>query len=72
MREIQARRQNLGAHANEDEEDRVGLGQAGHFDNDLYQGPQSKFAGYVTSIPAADEQEVSDMSLTHIGKHLEF
>ena len=65
MRAVQEQRANLieqaasGPAQEGDEEDRVGLGQRGHFDTDIYGGSKSKFAGYVTSIAATDEPEVS-------------
>ncbi len=38
--------------------DMVGLGVEGNFDTEIYESRNSKFAGYVTSIPATDEVEV--------------
>lgn len=37
------------------EKDRIGLGESGFFDSDIYSGVQSRFDGYVTSIAANDE-----------------
>ncbi|XP_035688999.1 splicing factor 3B subunit 1 isoform X1 [Branchiostoma floridae] len=39
------------------ENDRVGLTSHGHFDQEIYGGSNSKFEGYVTSIPANDIQD---------------
>ena len=50
--EIQAK------HQDEDttvEQNRVALGEGGHYDVDIYDGKSEKFAGYVTSIAATDE-----------------
>lgn len=44
-------------------EEGVGLGSTGIFDQEIYGGNDSRFAGYVTSI-AANEQE--DVSVTFI------
>lgn len=41
------------------EKDRVGLGETGYFDSDIYDGGGGKFEGYVTSIAANDEVDVS-------------
>ena len=38
---------------------KVGLGQGGHFDTEIYDNPTSKFHGYVTSIATTDEVDVS-------------
>ena len=37
----------------------MGLGEEGHFDTEIYETRDSKFAGYVTSIGTTDEQDVS-------------
>ena len=50
-----------GGGPDDEEEDRVGLGERGHFDTDIYGGSKSKFAGYVTSIAATDEPEVTPL-----------
>jgi len=41
-------------------DNRVGLGQEGHYDSDIYEGTAgiSRFEGYLDSIPATDDQEV--------------
>ena len=57
VREVQARKAGL-AKDGMTEADRVQLGAGGHFDTDIYDARDSKFAGYVTSIAATDEQEV--------------
>lgn len=53
MRDLQAKRQNLAEAVKEKE--RVGLGVEGHFDTEIYDIRQNKYAGYVTSIAASDE-----------------
>lgn len=40
------------------QEERVGLGLQGGFDDVIYEPNASKFAGYDTSIAATDEQDV--------------
>uniref|UniRef100_X2B439 Splicing factor 3B subunit 1 domain-containing protein n=1 Tax=Capitella teleta TaxID=283909 RepID=X2B439_CAPTE len=45
---------------NEDADERIGLGQSGNFDTDIYEGNKGKFDGYVTSIAASDEPEEDD------------
>lgn len=69
VRNIQARRAGLkeqGGQGADGENgvDRVGLGAEGHYDTDIYGGSSSKFAGYVTSIAATEEQEVSTTGQT--------
>lgn len=56
IREIQSRKKEI----NEDgltEKERVGLGESGYYDRDIYDGG-GKYEGYVTSIAANDEIEV--------------
>ena len=60
MREIQAKRRGL-AGGNENGSSapapaRVGLGEVGHFDQDIY-GGSNKLDGYVTSIAANEEPD---------------
>ena len=57
VREIQEKKKVLTSE--EKEEARVGLGEEGHFDTEIYESRGSKFAGYVTSIGTTDEQDVS-------------
>ena len=54
---LQAKTKNLTAEE-VDEADKVGLGQGGHFDTDIYDDPTSKFHGYARSIATTDEIEV--------------
>lgn len=56
IRDIQARKKDLNDEINE--KDRVGLGESGYYDRDIYDSGASKFDGYVTSIAANDELEV--------------
>ena len=66
MRNIQAKRQGLSSSAPtpaQDEEERVGLGTTGHYDQDIYGNGgismDSRFVGYDTSIAVTDEPDVS-------------
>lgn len=64
IKEIQARKKNLNTEENGvTEKSRIGLGESGYFDQEIYDGGGSKFDGYVTSIAANDEVDVS--ILTH-------
>ena len=62
MRNLQAKRQGLGS-APQDEEERVGLGTTGHYDQDIYGNGgismDSRYVGYDTSIAVTDEPDVS-------------
>ncbi|CAG2069212.1 unnamed protein product, partial [Timema podura] len=58
IRDIQSRKKELVDEINE--KDRVGLGESGYYDRDIYDGGGSKFEGYVTSIAANDEVEDED------------
>jgi splicing factor 3B subunit 1 len=40
------------------EKEQVGLGKTGFYDQDIYDGSNNKYDGYVTSIAANDEIEV--------------
>ncbi|KAK2144433.1 hypothetical protein LSH36_757g00005 [Paralvinella palmiformis] len=42
------------------EQNRVALGEGGHYDLDIYDGKSEKFAGYVTSIAATDEPDADE------------
>jgi len=55
IREIQARKKVAPEPVEGEELDKVGLGQTGIFDQDIYGG--GKYDGYVTSIAADDEAE---------------
>ncbi len=66
MRALQERKQGLqapqpenGAESGATEAPRVKLGEGGFYDTDIYDGSKNKFAGYVTSIAATDEPDVS-------------
>lgn len=41
-------------------EEGVGLDSTGYYDQEIYGGSDSRFAGYVTSIAANEQEEVSD------------
>jgi len=60
IRDLQQKRKNVGVNDGP-AENRVGLGQEGHYDSDIYEGSAgtSRFEGYLDSIPATDDQEVS-------------
>ena len=62
IRDLQQKRKNVGVNDGPaPAENRVGLGQEGHYDSDIYEGSVgiSRFEGYLDSIPATDDQEVS-------------
>lgn len=60
IREIQARKKEISSDENGiTDKDRIGLGESGYFDQEIYDGGGSKFDGYVTSIAANDEVDVS-------------
>lgn len=42
------------------EKEQVGLGETGFYDQDIYDGSNNKFDGYVTSIAANDEIDDED------------
>lgn len=56
IREIQSKKKEFLSSASEKEQ--VGLGKTGYYDQDIYDGSNNKFDGYVTSIAANDEPEV--------------
>jgi len=60
IRDIQAKRKAAPAPV-QDGDVRVGLGEEGHYDQDIYEMSRGrgKMDDYVTSIPATDEQDVS-------------
>ncbi|GLH04291.1 Splicing factor 3B subunit 1 [Gryllus bimaculatus] len=58
IRDIQSRKKELNDEVNE--KDRVGLGESGYYDRDIYDGGGNKYDGYVTSIAANDEVEDED------------
>ena len=59
IRDLQQKRKNVDVN-DVPAENRVGLGQEGHYDSDIYEGTAgiSRFEGYLDSIPATDDQEV--------------
>lgn len=62
VRNIQNKKKALeskGVELDEDEEMRVGLGSAGHYDRDIYTGGKTSLIGYDTSIAASEERDVS-------------
>jgi len=63
IRDLQHKRSKLAPDPNEPVkptgEIRVGLGQEGHFDTDIYDKNRSRFDEYVTSIATTDDQDVS-------------
>ncbi|XP_046992506.1 splicing factor 3B subunit 1 [Schistocerca americana] len=67
IRDIQARKKDLNEEVNE--KDRVGLGESGYYDRDIYDGGGSKFDGYVTSIAANDEVEDEDYDVVSFSQN---
>jgi len=61
IRDLQQKRKNVGANDAPSADNRVGLGEEGHYDSDIYEGTAGigRFEGYLESIPATDDQEVS-------------
>jgi splicing factor 3B subunit 1 len=47
----------------EEGDERIGLGQTGNFDTDIYEGRKGKYEGYNTSIAASDDIDVSLLCL---------
>lgn len=62
IRDIQNKKKDV-ADGIEAKEKRVGLGESGYFDSDIYDGG-GKFEGYVRSIAVNDEVDVSICSFT--------
>ncbi|KAK0160508.1 hypothetical protein PV328_007912 [Microctonus aethiopoides] len=58
IREIQSKKKEIQIVATE--KDQVGLGKTGFYDQDIYDGTNNKYDGYVTSIAANDEIEDED------------
>jgi splicing factor 3B subunit 1 len=58
IRDLQSRKKDLIEEMKEKE--RVGLGESGFYDRDIYDGGGNKYDGYVTSIAANDEVDVSN------------
>jgi hypothetical protein len=56
IRDLQSRKKDLTEEMKEKE--RVGLGESGFYDRDIYDSGISKYDGYVTSIAVNDEMEV--------------
>jgi hypothetical protein len=63
IRDLQSRKKDLIEEMKEKE--RVGLGESGFYDRDIYDGGGSKYDGYVTSIAVNDEMEVSNNTMMH-------
>ncbi|XP_067843889.1 splicing factor 3B subunit 1 isoform X3 [Heptranchias perlo] len=57
IREIQNKKAALVA---EGDSDGVGLDSTGYYDQEIYGGSDSRFAGYMTSIPANEQEEDDD------------
>ncbi|KAG8223693.1 hypothetical protein J437_LFUL004058 [Ladona fulva] len=68
IREIQARKKGV-QEEEVAEKDRVGLGESGYYDRDIYDGGGSKFDGYVTSIAANDEVEDEEFDTVSFGQN---
>lgn len=45
----------------------VGLDSTGYYDQEIYGGSDSRFAGYVTSIAANEQEEVSGAVMSSTG-----
>jgi len=58
IRDLQSRKKDLTEEMKEKE--RVGLGESGFYDRDIYDSGVSKYDGYVTSIAVNDEMEDED------------
>ncbi|PNF36634.1 Splicing factor 3B subunit 1 [Cryptotermes secundus] len=58
IRDLQSRKKDLIEEMKEKE--RVGLGESGFYDRDIYDGGGNKYDGYVTSIAANDEVDDED------------
>lgn len=63
IRDLQSRKKDLIEEMKEKE--RVGLGESGFYDRDIYDSGGSKYDGYVTSIAVNDEMEVSNNTMRH-------
>lgn len=57
IRELQEKKKTIQNDTNQNNQ--VGLGKQGYFDQEIYDGTNNKFDGYVTSIAANDEVDVS-------------
>jgi hypothetical protein len=65
IRDLQSRKKDLIVEMKEEE--RVGLGESGFYDRDIYDSGGSKYDGYVTSIAVNDEMEVrNSLWILHI------
>lgn len=62
IREIQSKKKEIQNASSEKEQ--VGLGKTGFYDQDIYDGSNNKYEGYVTSIAANDEIEDEDYEPT--------
>lgn len=60
IREIQSRKKEVHNGNSETAAERIGLGESGYYDRDIYDGAgPGKFEGYVTSIATTDDADVS-------------
>ncbi|KAI5746024.1 hypothetical protein M8J76_016483 [Diaphorina citri] len=59
IRDIQNRKKDVSEGGGEEKQKRVGLGESGYFDSDIYDGG-GKFEGYVKSIAVNDEADDDD------------
>ncbi|KAL5007606.1 hypothetical protein ScPMuIL_016412 [Solemya velum] len=71
VRNIQAKKKNLTA-PEETGTNRVGFGDGGHFDTDIYGARGSKFEGYVTSIASTEDVDDDDDLSTTMPKKSTF
>ncbi|KAL1462904.1 hypothetical protein WDU94_014707 [Cyamophila willieti] len=67
IRDIQNRKKDVSEGINDTAEKRVGLGESGYFDSDIYDGG-GKFEGYVRSIAVNDEADLYFKSFSTSGK----
>ncbi|XP_035742278.1 splicing factor 3B subunit 1-like isoform X1 [Vespa mandarinia] len=67
IREIQSKKKEIQNATTE--KDQVGLGKTGFYDQDIYDGSNNKYDGYVTSIAANDEIEDEDYEPNTFGSN---
>ncbi|KAF7989065.1 hypothetical protein HCN44_007375 [Aphidius gifuensis] len=65
IKEIQSKKKDIQSSVTEKEQ--VGLGKTGYYDQDIYDGTNNKFDGYVTSIAANDEVEDEEFEPVSFG-----
>ena len=63
IRDLQSRKKDLTEDMKEKE--RVGLGESGFYDRDIYDSGGNKYDGYVMSIAVNDEMEVRNYTTRH-------